>query len=117
MPHLTEHQEATRNLLKAYVAHTLAVIEADATHVDDARDYESEEDDSDSSLLDVYHYDFSNIFRSFFHVTPDCFNNLVAAVSNHPVFYNNSNHEQIPIKDQAEWPGVAWNGPRSYIAK
>ncbi|KAF8170768.1 hypothetical protein BJ912DRAFT_1066454 [Pholiota molesta] len=117
MPRLTERQEATRNLLEAYVAHTLAVMEADATRVDD----ESEDDDSDSDssislspssrqipktkatfrlLLDVYRYDFPDIFRSFFRVTPDCFNDLVAAVSNHPVFYNGSNNEQIPIEDQ-----------------
>ena len=51
-------------------------------------------------LLDNYHKNFPDIFRSYTCVTPGCFDDLVNSIKDHPVFHNNSNNPQMPIEEQ-----------------
>ena len=52
-------------------------------------------------LLDNYHKNFPDIFRSYTRVTPECFVDLVNSIKDHPVFHNNSNNPQMPVEEQA----------------
>jgi hypothetical protein len=52
-------------------------------------------------LLDDYHKNFPDIFRSYTRVTPECFVDLVNSIKDHPVFHNNSNNPQMPVEEQA----------------
>ena len=51
-------------------------------------------------LLDNYHQKFPDIFRSYIHITPECFDDLVNSIKDHPIFHNNSNNPQMPIEEQ-----------------
>ncbi|KAI5884958.1 uncharacterized protein SCHCODRAFT_02673958 [Schizophyllum commune H4-8] len=44
--------------------------------------------------------DHPSIFRSYVRVTPACFDALVSALKDDPVFYNNSRNEQMPLEHQ-----------------
>lgn len=51
-------------------------------------------------LLDNHRKDFPDIFLCYTCVTPNCFNDLVNSIKNHPVFHSNSNNQQMPINKQ-----------------
>ncbi|KAF8816578.1 hypothetical protein BYT27DRAFT_7220661 [Phlegmacium glaucopus] len=51
-------------------------------------------------LLDDYHKHFPDIFRSYTRITPECFDDLVNSIKDHPVFHNNSNNPQMAVKEQ-----------------
>jgi hypothetical protein len=53
-----------------------------------------------TKLLNEYKYSRPAIFRQYLRVSPCCFDALLAAISNDPVFSNNSNNEQLPIETQ-----------------
>jgi len=48
----------------------------------------------------VYKASFPDIFRSFVRMSPACFDTLVNSIKDHPVFHNNSNNPQMPVKEQ-----------------
>ncbi|KAF8221558.1 hypothetical protein L208DRAFT_1531044 [Tricholoma matsutake] len=52
------------------------------------------------NLLDVYKIQFPDIFCSYMHMSPDCFDHLVTSIQHHPVFHNNSNHVQMSVEEQ-----------------
>lgn len=52
------------------------------------------------NLLDIYRYQFPDIFRSYLRVSPECFNALADSIRHHPVFHNNSNNDQTPVEEQ-----------------
>lgn len=51
-------------------------------------------------LLDEHRKHFPDIFHSYTRITPECFDNLVDSIKNHPVFHNNSNNQQMPVEEQ-----------------
>jgi hypothetical protein len=50
--------------------------------------------------LETYQTLRPNLFRQDLCVSPDTFNKIVEKISDHPVFFNNSNHPQAPVEDQ-----------------
>jgi len=50
--------------------------------------------------LDKYKTLRADLFRQDLRVTPDTFDQIVEKISDHPVFFNNSNCPQAPVKDQ-----------------
>ena len=51
-------------------------------------------------LLNQYKANFPDIFRSYLRISPTCFDDLVLAISDHPIFHNNSNNSQMPVDIQ-----------------
>jgi hypothetical protein len=51
-------------------------------------------------LLGDYKHRFPDIFRSYLHIDPDCFDLLVEAIHDDDIFHNNSNNPQIPVEEQ-----------------
>jgi hypothetical protein len=52
-------------------------------------------------LLHEYKVSRPELFRSYLRIEPDCFDSLVATISDDPVFHNNSNNSQMPVDQQA----------------
>ena len=50
--------------------------------------------------LETYQTLRPNLFQQDLCVSPDTFNKIVEKISDHPVFFNNSNHPQAPVEDQ-----------------
>lgn len=51
-------------------------------------------------LLHDYKYNQPDIFRSYLRVMPDCFDALVDAIHDDPMFHNKSNNSQTPVEIQ-----------------
>jgi hypothetical protein len=51
-------------------------------------------------LLTDWKFNQPEIFRSFLHITPQCFDNLVTTLQDDPIFRNNSNNLQTPVNEQ-----------------
>jgi hypothetical protein len=51
-------------------------------------------------LLHVYKHSRPAFFRSYLRIDPDCFDALVATISDDPVFHNDSNNAQMPVEEQ-----------------
>ena len=51
-------------------------------------------------LLNNYKVNWSDIFRSYLHISPDCFDDVVEAIQDDEIFHNNSNNAQMPIEQQ-----------------
>ncbi|KAF8226746.1 hypothetical protein L208DRAFT_1300278, partial [Tricholoma matsutake] len=51
-------------------------------------------------VLHEWKYSEPGIFHAYFRVTPGCFDQLVEALCQHPVFQNRSSNMQIPIEEQ-----------------
>ncbi|KAF8992329.1 hypothetical protein BDQ17DRAFT_1432470 [Cyathus striatus] len=56
--------------------------------------------DNLNMLLNEYKDRFPDIFRSYTGLTPACFDTLVSVLQDHPIFYNNSTFEQMPVVQQ-----------------
>ncbi|KII82824.1 hypothetical protein PLICRDRAFT_112152 [Plicaturopsis crispa FD-325 SS-3] len=53
-----------------------------------------------SLLLGQWKDHFPDIFRSYVRMDPSCFDDLVSALRDDPVFHNDSNNSQAPIEEQ-----------------
>lgn len=51
-------------------------------------------------LLNDYKFSQPAIFRQYLRITPACFDALLAAISNNPIFFNDSPNEQISVEVQ-----------------
>ena len=51
-------------------------------------------------LLHEYQVSHPEIFRTYVRVTPECFNAILAAIRDDPIFNNNSQNEQHPVAEQ-----------------
>lgn len=51
-------------------------------------------------LLTDYKTTRPEIFRSYVRIWPECFDTLLAAIKDDPVFHNNSQNEQHPVEEQ-----------------
>jgi hypothetical protein len=56
--------------------------------------------DNIETLLNIYKASFPDIFRSFMHMSPACFDTLVNSIKDHPIFHNDSNNSQMPVEKQ-----------------
>ncbi|KAJ7342507.1 hypothetical protein DFH08DRAFT_1012152 [Mycena albidolilacea] len=52
-------------------------------------------------LLHEYKVSCPELFHSYLRIELDCFDSLVATISDDPVFHNNSNNPQMPVNQQA----------------
>jgi hypothetical protein len=53
-----------------------------------------------SWTLNIWKYSDQSMFREQLRVEPDTFDAMVTILSPHPVFQNNSPHEQVPVNEQ-----------------
>lgn len=51
-------------------------------------------------LLTDWKLNHPDIFRSYLHINPPCFDALVLAIQDEDVFHNNSNNAQMPVEQQ-----------------
>ncbi|KIY45722.1 hypothetical protein FISHEDRAFT_76270 [Fistulina hepatica ATCC 64428] len=51
-------------------------------------------------LLEEWHNNHPDIFRSYLRITPKCFDDLIEAISDDSVFHNTSSNEQAPVVEQ-----------------
>jgi len=51
-------------------------------------------------LLNDYKVNQPDIFRSYLHISPDCFDAVVEAIQDDEIFCNNSNNAQVPVTQQ-----------------
>jgi len=51
-------------------------------------------------LLNDYKVNRPDIFRSYLHISPDCFDAVVEAIQDDEIFHNNSNNAQMPVAQQ-----------------
>ena len=51
-------------------------------------------------LLNDYKVNQPDIFRSYLHISPDCFDAVVEAIQDDEIFRNNSNNAQVPVTQQ-----------------
>ena len=51
-------------------------------------------------LLTEWKVSRPEIFRSYLHINPACFDDLVAVIQDDEVFQNNSNNPQMPVAEQ-----------------
>lgn len=51
-------------------------------------------------ILDDYKRNRPEIFRSYVRMEPDCFDALVEAIRDDPVFQNDSRADQMPVEEQ-----------------
>jgi hypothetical protein len=77
-----------------------ALAELHRTRYQDDRRNIPKTDANVRNLLDVYKIQFPDIFRSYMHMSPDCFDHLITSIQHHPVFHNNSNHVQMSVEEQ-----------------
>ena len=51
-------------------------------------------------LLNNWKINQPEIFQSYLHITPDCFNALIEMIWDDPIFHNQPNNLQMPIDEQ-----------------
>jgi hypothetical protein len=51
-------------------------------------------------VLNVYKTQRPDLFRQSLRVSPLTFNKILAKISDHPVFFNDSNNAQDPVENQ-----------------